>query len=148
MHFKSFYNIIMVCLFLLLMACSKNETKPLTPLEQKSNTLTDNTWQLVGLYNNNQDITDFYPNVVAPKMEFKFQKDYTISQTVFTQFFPMLSNWRLLNEQTLIISSLNPQKEVTYTINTLTATELKLTFGYMFAGDIDLETYELRFKKK
>ncbi len=148
MHFKSFYNIVAVCLFLLLMACSKDETKPLTPLEQQRNALTATTWQLVGLYNNNQDITDFYPNVVVPKMEFKFQKDYTISQTVSTQFFPLLSNWRLVNEQTLIISSLNPQKEVTYTVNTLTATELKLTFGYMFAGDIDLEIYELRFKKK
>jgi hypothetical protein len=148
MHFKSFYSIVIVCLFLLLMACSKDETTPLTPVEQKRNALTATTWQLVGLYNNNQDVTDFYPNVVVPKMEFKFQKDYTISQSVATQFFPLLSNWRLLNEQTLIISSLNPQKEVTYTINTLTATELKLTFGYMFAGDIDLETYELRFKKK
>lgn len=148
MHFKSFYNITTVCLLLLLMACGKDETTPLTSLEQKRNALIDNTWQLVGLYNNNQDVTDFYPNVVVSKMEFKFQKDYTISQTVSTEFFPLLSNWRLVNEQTLIISSLNPTKEITYSISTLTATELKLAFGYMFAGDIDLEIYELRFKKK
>jgi hypothetical protein len=148
MHFKSFYSIVAMCLFLLLMACSKDETKPLTPLEQKSNALTANTWQLVGMYNNNQDVTDFYPNAIIPKMELKFQPNYTITQNVGTQLFPLLSTWRLINEQTIMVSSLNPPQEITYTITALTSTELKLTFGYMFAGDIDLEIYELRFKRK
>ncbi|MFY7787830.1 MAG: hypothetical protein ACOVQA_08150 [Thermoflexibacteraceae bacterium] len=136
-----------MCLLLLLVACSKDE-KVLTPLEQKSNALTANTWQLVGLYNNNQDVTDFYPNAVIPKMELKFQPNYTIMQTVATELFMPLSNWRLANEQTLVLSSFNPQKEIVYSISSLTSTELKLTFGYMFAGDIALEIYELRFKKK